>query len=102
MKKKNKYILFTGIVTLLVVLVLESYLRFHESYVIMQKQDWLNKLGIVKHNPEYLIHYTNRGRRLVPGADVIIKKHKLSGRDIPMQINALGFRDEEIDLEKPT
>ena len=48
-----------------------------------------------------LLRYTAQGRRLVPGADVVIRNHHLSRRDIPMKINSLGFRDVELTSPKP-
>lgn len=57
--------------------------------------------GDLAGNPFSLVRYTPAGRRLVPGADVVIRHHYLSHRDVPMHINAHGFRDHELEVPKP-
>jgi hypothetical protein len=52
-------------------------------------------------NPEALVHYTEKGRRLIPNSEVVILNHGLTRQDVVMKINSLGFRDEEIPLKKP-
>lgn len=80
--------------------VLEIYLRHHQSYVVEQRETRLKKIGLIESNPEFLVHYTPKGRRLIPNAHVLIRHHNLSGRDIKIDINSLGFRDRELLLIK--
>lgn len=78
----------------------EIVFRLRETYVVRQSEASVRRLVFVESDPEFLVSYTAGRKRLVPGAHVIIKHHRLSGRDIKMDINALGFRDREIPLEK--
>lgn len=55
----------------------------------------------MRHNAFDLVRYTPHGRRLVAGADVLIRNHYLSHRDVPMHINSHGFRDRELAVPKP-
>jgi len=49
-----------------------------------------------------LIRYLPENRRrLIKGTRGIIKKHDLSGQDVFMRINSLGFRGPEFPKEKP-
>jgi len=57
--------------------------------------------AVIERNPELLVRHTARGRRLVPNARVVIHNHHLSRRDVPMHINSLGFRGEELPEPKP-
>jgi lysophospholipase L1-like esterase len=84
--------------TMLLVVAGEIYLRRTQSYIVAQ-QDNLRRLGIVEQNPGLLIRYTSKGKRLIPGANVVIKNHWLSGRDIPVHINSLGFRGDDVAAE---
>jgi lysophospholipase L1-like esterase len=99
---KAKFILVGGgifISCLIVVLFLfELYLRLTETQVVREKSG--RGLSLVESDAEFLVNYTPRGRRLVPNARVLIRNHRISGRDILMEINSLGFRDEEISREK--
>ena len=65
----------------------------------MAQQDNQRRLGFVEQNPGLLIQKTSKGKRLIPGAKVVIKNHWLSGRDIPVHINSLGFRGDELAAE---
>ena len=80
---------------------LEIYLRHHKSYVVEQRETRLRKAGLIESNPELLVQYTPKGRRLIPNAHVLIRHHNLSGRDIKIDINSLGFRDQELPRGKP-
>lgn len=51
--------------------------------------------GSLEADPELLVEYTARGRRLVPHADVVIHNHYISGLDVDVKTNALGLRDPE-------
>jgi len=76
----------------------EVYVRRTQSYIVSQ-QEQQRRLGLVEQNPSLLIHYTPKGKRLIPGAKVIVKHHALSGADIPININSVGFRGEEVALD---
>lgn len=80
----------------------EYYLRAKKETYIVRQQEVSRKGGalFVEHDPEFLIQYTPQGRRLVPGTRVIIKNHNLSHQDVPITVNALGFRDDEVALQK--
>ena len=72
----------------------EVYLRLTETHVVKRRSRNLPLLA--QSDAELLVAYTLRGRRLVPGARVLIRNHRISRRDIIMEINSRGFRDEEI------
>ncbi|MFT5170964.1 MAG: lysophospholipase L1-like esterase [Candidatus Marinamargulisbacteria bacterium] len=74
----------------------EITLRNMEAHVVSLKANQFLT------SPELLIDYTPQGRRLIPNAEVMIKNHRLSKRDIPIKINSLGFRDEESQIPKPS
>jgi hypothetical protein len=83
---------------LLIALALEGYLRAHETYVVSRAGKGLGRLVLVADD---LVAKTHRGRRLIPNAHVLIRHHRTSGLDnIPMDINALGFRGPEIPTQK--
>src|SRR5206468_12891350 len=64
------------------------------------KADRIRGVRWVEHNPAFLVLETPRGRRLIPGADVVIRNHALSHRDIPMRIDSAGFRGPEVPASK--
>ena len=76
--------------------IVELYFRSRQSYIVRPGTGRALQSGLVESNPAYLVKYTPQGRRLIPGARVIIRNHWLSGRDIEMNINSLGFRDDEL------
>jgi len=78
----------------LVVGLAELYVRQTDTRIASAEGDLAG-------NPFSLVLYTPEGRRLVPGADVVIRNHYLSHRDVPMRINAHGFRDRELVVPKP-
>ncbi|MBI2948402.1 MAG: SGNH/GDSL hydrolase family protein [Verrucomicrobia bacterium] len=83
---------------LTVLCLLEAWFRARATRVVAAR---LADAGfLVQSDPELLIRSTTRGRRLVPGAHVRILNHRLSGLDIDMQINSLGFRDCELSPRK--
>ena len=43
-----------------------------------------------------LIEDTPRGRRLIPGSRVVVRNHSTSKRDVVIEINSSGFRDDEL------
>ncbi|MHB8523294.1 MAG: SGNH/GDSL hydrolase family protein [Limisphaerales bacterium] len=82
--------------TLVLLCLLEAWARAHATRVVAARASG----PLIESDPDLLIRYTTRGRRLVPGAHVRILKHQLSGRDIDMRINSLGFRGSELPLRK--
>lgn len=76
----------------------EAWFRAHSTRVIATGAT--NGGRFIATDPELLIRYTPRGRRLVPGAQVRILNHRLSGLDIEMQVNSRGFRDRELAAHK--
>ncbi len=86
--------LFSALITLgLLFIVGEWYMRSTQTRIVEDGSD--------VHDPLAVIQYTTKGRRLVPGARVTIRNHYLSNRDVPMRINQLGFRDDELQSPKP-
>jgi hypothetical protein len=99
LKQKIALFVVSVLSTAMVVVVAgEIYLRRTQSYIVAQK-DNLFRLGSVEQNPGLLIRYTSKGKRLIPGAKVVIKNHWVSGRDIPVHINSLGFRGDDVAAE---
>ena len=76
----------------------EVYLRLNRTRIIQQSRD--GSFSRLESDAEFLIDYTPKGRRLIPDSRVLIKNHRISGRDVVMEINSLGFRGEEIPREK--
>ena len=87
----------SAILSLLVLIGAEVYLRLTETHVVKEKGGGFLPVEL---DAEFLVEYTSRGRRLIPNARVMIKNHRISHRDIEMKINSLGFRDDEIPLKK--
>jgi lysophospholipase L1-like esterase len=85
---------------LLILLGAEIYLRQVETHIINQKEGYARCISQLESNPDRLIKYTPRGRRLIPNTNVIIKNHQTSGRDIMIRVNSLGFRGPEISKGK--
>lgn len=77
---------------------IEVYLRLTETHIVKTEES--GGLLSVELDAEFLVEYTPRGRRLIPNSRVLIKNHRISHRDIKMEINSLGFRDDELSLEK--
>jgi lysophospholipase L1-like esterase len=84
----------------LVLLGLEVYLRRTSTHVVEESEKAVLGRRFLL-STERLVRNTPRGRRLIPGARVVIRNHGTSGRDVRVHINSLGFRDEEIPREKP-
>ena len=104
MNKKGRprsFLLPLNLTFLCIILVLigfEIYLRLSRTRVIPAGGATPFPLTA---DAELLIEHTPRGKRLVPGARVVIKNHRISGRDILMEINSLGFRDDEPIVPRP-
>lgn len=102
---KNKtirnYLIWSGVTVILPLLVLigiEVYLRLTETYIVKIEES--GGLLSAELDAEFLVEYTHLGRRLIPNSRVLIKNHRISRRDIFMEINSLGFRDDELSPEK--
>jgi hypothetical protein len=93
-------IIISAVLALLLLFGLEIYFRRHQSYIVRNDADTLRRTGLLESDPEYLIQYDNGVKSLIPNAHVVIMNHRLSGRDIRMDINSLGFRDREIPATK--
>ncbi|RIL08651.1 MAG: hypothetical protein DCC75_08345, partial [Proteobacteria bacterium] len=97
-----RFLILRLVITLLclgaVLVLAEFYLRREVSYIV--RKTIKDSGGLIEQNPEFLVDYTGGGRRYVPGAHVVIKNHFTSHKDVEMKINSLGFRDDEIPLEK--
>ena len=77
----------------------ELYLRRTQTYLADPRgESWA--LGGLALDRSQLVVDTPRGRRLVP-AHVVIRNHWLSHRDVPVDINSLGFRGPELEPKAP-
>ncbi len=76
----------------------ELYLRLSRTRVVRPGAGRLAATAVG--DAEAFIEYTPRGRRLIPGSRVLIKNHRISGQDVLMEVNSLGFRDAELPEEK--
>jgi hypothetical protein len=80
-----------GVAIVVIVLVAgETYLRMRSNFVVAQNG------AILEHNSLLLIRHGEHGKRLVPNAHVIIRNHYLSNKDVRVDINSAGFRDDEL------
>ncbi len=99
--RRKRVVLFsvTFVLMLLVCLAaMELYLRKTQSQIVAE--DNRPPVGISERWPQVVTVDTPQGKRLIPGSRVVIKNHYLSHRDIKLEINSLGFRDEEIAAKK--
>lgn len=95
--KKRYYFLFIVILLSAASLAAEIYLRLSAPQVV--RSDSKNAL-LIESDPAFLIKYTADGKSIIPGANVIVRNHQLSHRDIPIRINSYGFRGPEIEAKK--
>ncbi len=97
-KKRFKFAFVAALLflaaALIILLAFELYLRFSETHIV--RRDGKQLQPFAESDAELLVIYTPKGRRLVPNARLLIKNHRISGRDIVMETNSLGFRDEEV------
>ncbi|MCX6349325.1 MAG: hypothetical protein NTV79_07490 [Candidatus Aureabacteria bacterium] len=82
----------------LLILGFEVYLRLSRTRVV--HRDTGTFPFAVESDAEAFIEYTPQGRRLIPGSRVLIKNHRISGQDVLMEVNSLGFRDSELPPTK--
>lgn len=102
-KKKRLKLFLLGLVLFLaagaaILVGFEVYLRLNRTRIIQRPRG--GSLSLLESDAEFLIDYTPKGRRLIPDSRVLIKNHRISGRDVVMEINSLGFRGEEIPRDK--
>lgn len=98
MKSRWIYFLFVIAPVFFVIIGFEFYLRYTSPYIIKRQDRPLS--GFLEQSSEFLIRQTPHGRRLIPGSHVVIKNHRLSRRDITIDINSSGFRGSEIPDQK--
>lgn len=89
----------TSFLLLATLLLFEFYLRREATYIVSNNLSGSHVF--LETDPELLVLNTARGRRLVPNADVVINNHYMSGYDIRVKTNSLGFRDSELKVPKP-
>ena len=98
-RKRIFLFLVTFVFTLIVCLTaMELYLRKNQTRIVSPGDRPL--VGTSERWPQVVTVDTPHGKRLIPGSRVVIKNHYLSHQDIKLEINTLGFRDEEISLKK--
>lgn len=85
--------------TLMIALGVEIFARSNSTYT-----ELMHPKGLMQHlevNGDFLIDFDEeQGRRLYPDARLIVRNHYLTALDVPVMVNALGFRDDEIPLGK--
>lgn len=101
MKNLLKILLIILTTIILLVIALEIYYRKTESYITKQTENRIQALDMIKHDPTMLRKDTPKGKRLIPNSHVIINHHYGSGRNIKIDINSNGFRDDELTTVKP-
>lgn len=98
MKEVLLRITITSVSILICFILAELVGRQSLSYVARKSVSELG--GSLEADPELLVEYTARGRRMVPNTDVVIHNHYISGLDVDIKTNSLGLRDPERS-EKP-
>lgn len=100
--KRHGFLAWCGVMTTAAILTLtgfELYLRYSATHVVPAA---IRESGaLVRRRSEVLTRQTPRGKRLIPGTHVVIQNHRLSRRNIHIDINSLGMRDEELPPAKP-
>lgn len=76
----------------------ELYLRATSPFVIRRNTPAVQGKG----RPGSFAFFVDstHGRRLIPGSRAVIANHPDSGLDVPIRVNAHGFRDDEIPAAK--
>lgn len=92
-------IVITLILCGILIVLFEFYLRREVSYIV--QKGVRQSAGVVNQDPEFLVNYTNRGRRFIPHAEVTIVNHFISHEDVEVKINSMGYRDDESAVPKP-
>ncbi|HUT55189.1 MAG TPA: SGNH/GDSL hydrolase family protein [bacterium] len=78
---------------------LEIYYRRTVTYITPAEHDSIFGGGSIS-APVLLVVDAPDGRRMIPNANVVIKAHPVSGLDVLMQTNSLGFRGPEVPEHK--
>lgn len=87
--------IYLGVIAF-VVIGFEAYLRGKVAYMSAQGAGGKTEIG-----SGFLYQFGgDGGRRLVPNASVTLHNHPWSKRDVTVQTNSLGFRDDELPTEK--
>jgi len=73
----------------------EVWLRSVTAHLIAQDDESFRKLYRFPSMGQ-ITETTASGRRLIPGASVVLHNNRLSGKDVPIAINGAGFRNEEL------
>lgn len=79
---------------------LEIALRFTATTVIDRNAPTLAGITLER-NATALKYSTPRGKRVRPDANVLVKRHRISGRDVAIETNALGYRHGPVAIPKP-
>ena len=95
MKRWTIRLSLAGGSVLMVFLVCEIMIRTRTTYVEARKGPLFGN-----HSPARLIRHTGRGKRLIPGSDIIVRNHHTSKQDVNMRINSIGLRDDELRVPK--
>lgn len=95
MKVYLSRVAFTSLLSLVVFLCCEFYIRQQVTSVEDLSR---SKAGFhLERDPRFLYEFTPNGPRLIPKRDVLIHNHFVSGQDVEVSTNSLGFRDTEIE-----
>ena len=80
-------------------LAAEIGLRITEQHIV--QQDATGVSGLFEMQPDAVTYMTRRGKRMRPNSKTLIKNHRTSHRDVVIETNSLGFRDDEMSPVKP-
>lgn len=96
-------VLISSFLTLLVIFIgAEIYARCCAGRSMVIRQIESGNPFTINSDRFYLTRETDKGKRLVRNAQVMILNHSISGRDIPITTNSQGFRYDQLDREKPS
>lgn len=90
----NSYVAYALYLFIILYIIIEIYLRCSAAYVTRQKITSLG--GVLEFGSDLLLVQGG----LLPNTDVVIRNHYISKDDILVNINSLGFRDDEISEVK--
>jgi len=68
---------------------------------VIRQETERRAVGTGEASPDKIYINTPAGRRLTPGSSTLIRNHPVSGRDIMLVVNELGFRGNELPVPKP-
>jgi hypothetical protein len=75
---------------------IELYLRATHPYIIMDVEAINKRAEATGDERRFFVSYTINGRRLVPNTRSRVMNHPLSGLDVELRVNSLGFRGPEL------